>query len=491
LEANEANAAKAKAAGTDFPAILKKAAPETFETKAWATIGFNVETVEYKNISFTVWDVGGQDKSEVDQVLAKLKTLPPLVHHQEIENLKTLLGEVENNQRFLLQGGDCAESFNYCNSTDIENKLKVLIQMSLVLTYGGRTPLVRIIRGAGQYAKPRSKPTEMVEGEEILAFRGDNINGFEKNQREHNPKRLLDAYFHSASTWNYVRALLSGGFADLHQPNQWTLDHVKSSSAKSEYEALVNQMLDSLDFMKTIRAEEPSSTRQVEMFSSHEGLILDYEQSMTRKIGDKWYNVGAHFLWIGDRTRDLKGAHIEYFRGISNPIGVKVGPSMQNEELINLIKLLNPAQESGRITLITRYGANKVAEMLPKHIKAVQEAGLKVVWCCDPMHGNTEVVSSGLKTRRFDNILKELSLNFSLHKQNGSRLGGVHFELTGDGVTECIGGSMEMNENDLQLNYQTFCDPRLNYEQSLDMAFLISKIMEEERLGTSAKKRKK
>lgn len=283
-----------------------------------------------------------------------------------------------------------------------------------------------------------------------------------------------------------MRALLNGGFADLHHPDQWALDHVRDSAVRQEYETMVSQMLDAVDFMRTIQAEEASSTRHVDMFSSHEGLILDYEQAMTRKIGDKWYNLGAHFLWIGDRTRQLDGAHIEYFRGIANPIGIKVGPSTKESELVELIRKLNPQKEPGKITLITRYGVSKVQELLPKHIKAVQAAGLKVVWCSDPMHGNTEVTSSGIKTRRFDNILKELSLAFTIHKDHGSKLGGVHFELTGDGVTECIGGSMEMAEGDLQQNYQSFCDPRLNYEQSLDMAFLISKIFEQSRKSESA-----
>lgn len=421
------------------------------------------------------------DREAVQQTLAKLRTLPPLVHPNEIDNLKRQLGEASRGERFLLQGGDCAEIFSYCNGDAIESKLKVIIQMSLVLTYGARIPLVRVLRAAGQYAKPRSSPTENHNGQQIPSYRGDNINGFKPSERTPDPDRLLQAYFHSAATWNYVRALLSGGFADLHRPQQWTLEHVRSDTVRTDYQELVRRMMDSLDFMRTIHAENESSTMSVDMFSSHEGLILDYEEALTRKVGSKYYNSSAHFLWIGDRTRQLNGAHIEYFRGITNPIGVKVGPSMKDDELVQLVKKLNPSNEAGKITLITRYGCDKVSQFLPGHIRAVQAASLNVLWCSDPMHGNTESSASGLKTRRFEKIIDELSQNFRIHKDLGSKLGGVHFELTGDSVTECLGGSMEMHEDDLSTNYQTQCDPRLNYSQSMDMAFLISKFFEKER----------
>jgi len=422
-----------------------------------------------------------ENQSQVDKVLKKLVTLPPLVHANEIERLKAQLAEAARGERFLLQGGDCAEIFNYCNSEAIEGKLKILIQMSLVLTYGARIPLVRIVRGAGQYAKPRSNPTENYNGQQIASYRGDNINGFNPDDRKHDPDRLLQAYFHSAATWNYVRALLSGGFADLHRPEQWTLEQVRSDAIRQDYQELVRRMLDALDFMKTIHAENETSTSNVDMFSSHEGLILQYEEALTRKVNGKFYNMSSHFQWIGDRTRQLNGAHIEYFRGIANPIGVKVGPSMKPQELVEVIQKLNPSNEEGKITLISRYGSDKVSAILPTHLAAVNEAKLNVLWCSDPMHGNTEASSLGLKTRRFDRIIEELSQTFRIHKEHGSRLGGVHLELTGDNVTECVGGTMEMEEKDLATNYLTQCDPRLNYNQSLDIAFLIARYYEKER----------
>jgi len=426
------------------------------------------------------------DQDHVDRCLNKLKSLPPLVSVSEIENLRQQLAEVSEGKRFLLQGGDCAEIFEYCSEDPIQNKLRVLLQMSLVLTWGGRIPVVRVARMAGQYAKPRSKPTEIINGKEIPAFRGDNVNGFDVSDRTPNPDRLVQAYFHSAATMNFVRGLLNGDFASLKNNHNWdmSLSHVRSPSIKAEYEGIVNRMTDAMDFFRVIGADDQTeaTTKTVDMFMSHEGLLLDYEQQLTRKCGDRYYNMGTHFLWIGDRTRQLDGGHVEYFRGLSNPVGIKVGPSMKPEELIALIKLVDPNNEPGRVTLITRYGYDKIYEHLPGHLDAVKEAGLKVVWCCDPMHGNTKVTEEGIKTRVFDNIAEELSRAFRIHKQRGSRLGGVHFELTGDSkITECMGGSMELSSIDLRTNYKTFCDPRLNYEQSLDIAFLIAKYYEKER----------
>eukprot|EP00128_Syssomonas_multiformis_P012554 Colp12_sorted_trinity150504_noHs@2351 len=423
-----------------------------------------------------------KDEEKLTAVLDKVKKLPPLVHPGEIDQLRTYLGEASEGKRFLLQGGDCAEIFQYCNTVDIENKLKVLLQMSLVLTYGARTPVVRIARMAGQYAKPRSSNTELVDGEEVLSYRGDHVNGFDKNDREADPDRLLQAYFHSSATLNYVRALVNGGFADLRHPDNWKMDHVKNLHTRQQYEDTVTRMLDALDFMKTIDPHLSSdSMRSVDIFTSHEGLLLNYEEALTRKIGNQYYNVSAHFLWIGDRTRELGGAHIEYFRGLANPVGIKVGPSMAPEELVRVLRILNPDNVPGKVTLITRYGAKLVQQHLPGHIRAVKNAGLKVVWCCDPMHGNTSKSSSGLKTRNFDSILEELRHCFSTHKEHGSRLNGVHFELTGDAVTECTGGSAKLSEDDLVKNYKTFCDPRLNHKQSMDMAFLIANYYQKER----------
>ncbi|KJE91825.1 phospho-2-dehydro-3-deoxyheptonate aldolase [Capsaspora owczarzaki ATCC 30864] len=421
------------------------------------------------------------DPSQVDTALGRLRSLPPLVHWGEIDRLRKSLADAAEGNCFVMQGGDCAELFQYCNQTQIENKLKILLQMSLVLTWGARTPIVRIARIAGQYGKPRSSPTEVVDGKTVPSFRGDNVNGFELSEREANPDRLVQAYFHSAATLNYVRALVSGGFADLRHPDNWTLEHVRLESTRRMYEDMVGRMLDALHFTKTIGAAESHGLETVDLFVSHEGLLLDYESALTIPVNNQFYNVGTHFLWIGDRTRQLDHGHVEYFRGISNPIGVKVGPSTQPNELVELIRTLNPCEIPGKVSLITRYGCDKIQSSLPAHIAAVQAAGIKVAWICDPMHGNTESTASGLKTRNFDKILKELSLAFEIHQQHGRQLNGVHFELTGDTVTECTGGSVNLVEEDLSRNYQSFCDPRLNYEQSLDMAFLIADFFQRRR----------
>ncbi|KAJ3216495.1 hypothetical protein HDU67_009362 [Dinochytrium kinnereticum] len=451
------------------------ASPDAWSPDSWKT----------KKI---VQDVTYDDQEHLERVLKKINHLPPLVSEAEIQSLRAQLAEVAEGKRFLLQGGDCAELFEYCNQSAIEKKLKVLLQMSLILVWGGRTSVVRIGRMAGQYAKPRSKPMEVVDGKEYFAFRGDNVNGNDLKDRKPDPERLTGAYFHSAATINYVRTLLAGGFADLHHPDSWNLEgwdlaHVRSPQIRMEYQTILDRLHDALDFMRTIGADEQqeNTLKSVDMFMSHEGLLLDYEQQLTRKgVDGKHYNFGTHFLWIGDRTRQLDGAHVEFFRGLANPIGVKVGPSMKPEELGPLLDILDPDMQPGKITLISRYGHDQIQEYLPAHIKAVQATGHKVVWCCDPMHGNTETVN-GIKTRRYELIAEELGKAFRIHKQFGSRLGGVHFELTGDRVTETIGGSMELAEDDLPINYQTFCDPRLNYEQSLDIAFSIAKFFQEQR----------
>ncbi|KAG9072655.1 hypothetical protein KI688_000427 [Linnemannia hyalina] len=443
-------------------------------------------------------DVDYPDQAHLSKVLEKIGRLPPMVAPGEIHRLRQQLADVAHGKAFLLQGGDCAELFDYCAQGPIEAKLKVLLQMSLVLVWGARMPVVRIARMAGQYAKPRSKPTEMHEGKEILSYRGDNVNGYEPDDRTPDPERLLGAYFHSAATLNYVRAILAEGFADLHHPSNWNLHHVKSSTLRQEYQGIVDRLTDALDFMKTIGADPnaggahsesvSSPLNTVDIFASHEGLLLEYEQALTRLMTDpansaqqKYYNVGTHFIWIGDRTRQLDGAHVEYFRGIENPIGVKCGPSMKPEELIDLLNILDADKRPGKITLITRYGVDQVDKYLPGHIKAVQESGHTVVWACDPMHGNTKQSVSGVKTRHLIDITKELSQAIRIHKQMGSHLGGVHFELTGDRVTECVGGSMELLDAELLDRYETHCDPRLNYEQALDMAFLIAKYQEKQR----------
>ncbi|KAG0040484.1 hypothetical protein BGZ82_002200 [Podila clonocystis] len=441
-------------------------------------------------------DVDYPDQAHLAKVLEKIGRLPPMVAPGEIHRLRQQLADVAQGKAFLLQGGDCAELFDYCSQSPIEAKLKVLLQMSLVLVWGARMPVVRIARMAGQYAKPRSKPTEMHEGKEILSYRGDNVNGYDPADRIPDPERLLGAYFHSAATLNYVRSILGEGFADLHHPSNWNLHHVKSATLRQEYQSIVDRLTDALDFMKTIGADPnsnnshatPSTLNTVDIFASHEGLLLEYEQALTRLMMDptnssqkKYYNVGTHFIWIGDRTRQLDGAHVEYFRGIENPIGVKCGPSMKPDELVDLLNILDADKRPGKITLITRYGVDQVDKYLPGHIKAVQESGHVVVWACDPMHGNTKQSVSGVKTRHLVDITRELSQAIRIHKQFGSHLGGVHFELTGDRVTECVGGSMELLDEELLERYETHCDPRLNYEQALDMAFLIAKYQEKQR----------
>ncbi|KAI8980977.1 DAHP synthetase [Pilobolus umbonatus] len=420
-----------------------------------------------------VQDVEYEDKEQLDKVLNKLNRLPPMVSPSEIEKLREQLKQVALGNSFLLQGGDCAELFDYCSSDPIEAKLKVLLQMSLVLTWGARTSVVRIARMAGQYAKPRSNPMEMHEGKEIHSFRGDNVNGFDPKDRKPDPERLLGAYFHSAATLNYVRTLLDSGFADLHEPSNWDLNHVRSDHVRREYQNIVTQLTDAFDFMKTIGADNASSNalNSVDFFVSHEALLLDYEASLTRELispstkKKKWYNTGSHFLWIGDRTRQPDGAHVNYMKGIENPIGVKVGPSTKPLELVELMNTLNPLKEIGKVTLITRFGASNVEKYLPQHIIAVRNSGHIPVWVCDPMHGNTKTASGNLKTRHFIDIIQELSQTFRVHQCH----------------EKCIGGSMDLRDSDLSTNYQTYCDPRLNYEQSLDVAFLIAKYYENER----------
>lgn len=371
--------------------------------------------------------------------------------------------------------------------------------------------MVRIGRIAGQYAKPRSSGTETIDNREVLSFRGDNVNGLDPNDRTPDPERLLSAYFHSTATLNYVRGLLTSGFASLHHPRDWSLSHVRSPALRSEFEKITRGLSDALDFSHTIGADSGRESApfdrgggrgvlgEIDFYTSHEGLMLDWEQAMTREVNiagsgpspqeKGFYNTSAHFIWVGDRTRQLDGAHIEYFRGIRNPIAIKVGPSLENAELIRLLQIVNPNKESGRVTLITRYGAGKIGDHLPGHIEAVKHSQHPVAWVCDPMHGNTLTSSSGFKTRNFGTIISELTSCISIHAACGSQLGGVSLEFTGElndegfSVTECLGGSMELSEEQLGLRYQSFCDPRLNFEQSLDVAFLISNYFKEERLG--------
>lgn len=418
------------------------------------------------------------DPVALERTLCELSRLPPLVTSWEVENLKTQLAEAARGERFLLQGGDCAETFDECRSSVIANKLKILLKMSMVLVYGSRKPVIRVGRLAGQYAKPRSTDMETRDGVTLLSYRGNLINrpGFTPEDRTPDPRLLLRGYERAALTINFIRGLVDGGFADIHHPEQWNLAFVNHASRSEDYRQIIDSIGQSVYFLEAIAGRRLDELNRAEFFTSHDGLHLAYEQTQTRQVPRRphWYNLTTHFPWIGDRTRAIGGAHVEYFRGIANPIGVKVGPMITPDELPDLIGVLNPTNEPGRITLIHRFGAGKIEQCLPPLIEAVRRRGQQVLWCCDPMHGNTVVTRSGLKTRSFDEILSELSLAFEIHERSGSILGGVHFELTGDNVTECLGGARGLTEADLAEAYLSDVDPRLNYEQALEMAFGIA-----------------
>jgi 3-deoxy-7-phosphoheptulonate synthase len=421
------------------------------------------------------------DPEAVAAVLNQLARLPPLVTSWEIENLKSQLADAVRGERFLLQGGDCSESFEDCESGVIAAKLKILLQMSLVLIHGAKKRVIRVGRFAGQYAKPRSADTETRNGLSLPVYRGDMVNraGFSAADRAPDPANLLRAYERASLTLNFIRALVDGGFADLHHPEYWELSWVRNSPRAAEYMRMVEALGESVRFLETLTGHPVSEINRVDFFTSHEGLHLLYEQAQTRQVPRRcgWYNLATHFPWIGNRTRALDGAHVEYFRGIRNPIGVKIGSPITPEEVVALCHVLNPENEPGRLTLITRFGAGRVETDLPPIVQAVQRAGCTVLWCCDPMHGNTELTSSGLKTRRFDRILAELEATFHILADAGTHLGGVHFELTGENVTECIGGASGVSEADLTRAYRSQVDPRLNYEQALEMALLLARLL--------------
>lgn len=452
------------------------------------------------------------DAAAVGRVVQQLAALPPLVTSWEIESLKHQLAEASRGQRFLLQGGDCAERFDDCESNAIANKLKILLQMSLVLVHGTHKRVIRVGRFAGQYAKPRSCDTESRNGQTLPAYRGDIVNSaaFTPESRTPDPTLLLRGYERAALTINFIRALIDGGFADLHHPEYWDLDFVRHSPRAVEYQRIVESIGESLRFMETLAGTNVGQINRVDFFTSHEGLHLLYEQAQTRTVPRRtgWYNLSTHLPWIGVRTSDPDGAHVEYFRGIRNPIGLKVGVPPANESkrdtkvrIARLLELLHPDDEPGRLTIIHRFGAREIARHLPTIIEAVQSTGKTVLWCCDPMHGNTEAVtvqtaaaignhsgpaeSTGqagattttvtLKTRKFEHILAELEQAFEIHRMMGTYLGGVHFELTGDNVTECTGGARGLSDADLIRAYKSQVDPRLNYEQALEMAMLIAR----------------
>jgi 3-deoxy-7-phosphoheptulonate synthase len=428
------------------------------------------------------------DPAELEGVLQQLALMPPLVTSWEIDHLHRGIAAAQRGEAWLLQGGDCAETFEQCQTEPIASKLKLLLQMSLAIVFGSRKKILRVGRMAGQYAKPRSSGTETQGSVTLPCYRGDLVNRFEFNStaRRADPLSLLRGYERSALTLNFVRALSEGGFADLHHPENWNLLFVNEAKGEAarRYKELVKSLGDAIRFMETI-LDGPTATqlKRVDFFTSHEALHLDYETALTRRSvrGIGYYNLGTHFPWIGDRTRDISGAHIEYFRGILNPVAVKVGPSMQSDELIEITKRLNPDNIEGRLTLIHRMGHQKIASHLPPLIEALASEKRKVLWVCDPMHGNTISTIHGRKTRKVDDIVEELRLAFAIHRDCGSQLGGAHLELTGENVTECVGGSRGLTEHDLESAYQTQLDPRLNYEQALEIAFEISSHITEDR----------
>jgi len=418
------------------------------------------------------------DQAELDRAVSSLSKLPPIVTSWEVDALKEHIAMAQRGEAFVLQGGDCAETFDECTSENIVAKLKILLQMSLVMLYGLKKPVVRVGRMAGQYAKPRSADTETRDGKTLPSFRGDLVNrsGFTDAERIPEPELILRGYERAALTLNFVRSLIDGGFADLHHPEYWDLDWVGHSPMAGEYRAIVHSISESLDFLETVLGREMHLAQKAEMYAAHEGLHLLYEQSQTRYLDrrGRWYNLTTHFPWIGMRTAMMDGAHVEYFRGISNPMGIKIGPGMTREWLQDLIRTLNPNNEPGRLTLIHRFGAKSVEEHLPDLISAVRETGSPVLWVCDPMHGNTETTASGVKTRRFDNVVSELESSFAVHQNMGSYLGGVHLELTGENVTECTGGARGLTDGDLARSYKSTVDPRLNYEQAMEIAMRIA-----------------
>jgi 3-deoxy-7-phosphoheptulonate synthase len=418
------------------------------------------------------------DKAALERAVAELSRLPPIVTSWEIDELRTQIAKAQRGEAFVLQGGDCAETFDECTSENIVDKLKILLQMSLVMLYGLKKPVIRVGRMAGQYAKPRSADTETREDQTLPSFRGDlvNRNPFTADDRIPNPQLILRGYERAALTLNFVRSLIDGGFADLHHPEFWDLDWVGHSEMADEYHNIVDSISNSLDFLESISGRALHQTQRADIYAAHEGLHLSYEQSQTRflKHRERWYNLTTHFPWIGMRTASIDGAHVEYFRGIANPIGIKVGTGMDAEWLQGLIGVLNPNNEPGRITLIHRFGAKSIEDCLPDLIRAVRETGSPVLWVCDPMHGNTESTADGTKTRRFDNIVAELEAAFRVHSELGSYLGGVHLELTGDNVTECTGGARGLTDADLARAYKSTVDPRLNYEQAMEVAMRIA-----------------
>jgi 3-deoxy-7-phosphoheptulonate synthase len=428
------------------------------------------------------------DPAALTRVEGELRRMPPLVFAGEARRLKSLLADVAAGRAFLLQGGDCAESFKEFSADNIRDTFRLILQMAVVLTFAGGKPVVKVGRMAGQFAKPRSAPIETVDGVTLPSYRGDNINGmeFEAQARAPDPERLIRAYSQSASTLNLLRAFAGGGYADLHNIHRWTLGFVDGSPQGARYRELTDKISEALDFMQAIGVTPQShpDLSRVEFFTSHEALLLGFEEAMTRidSTSGDWYDVSAHLLWIGERTRQLDGAHVEFMRGIRNPVGLKVGPTLEPDELLALIDALNPDDEPGRLTLYGRFGADKIAARLPRLMEATRRDGRQVVWAIDPMHGNTLVAGNGYKTRPFDRILAEVRSFIEIAQAEGVHPGGVHLEMTGQNVTECLGGARALAEGELAMRYDTHCDPRLNGEQALELAFLVSEKLKSDRI---------
>ncbi len=423
------------------------------------------------------------DLKELKEVEEKLKSLPPLVFAGEARSLKEELAKVCNGEAFLLQGGDCAESFTNFNANNIRDMFKVLLQMAIVLTFAGGYPVVKVGRVAGQFAKPRSSDFEEANGIKLPSYRGDIINGFEFDEKARvpDPKRMIEAYYQSASTMNLLRAFSRGGLADLHQVHKWNLGFVKKPEIGEKYAKLADELTKTLSFMAAcgITSANTPVINQTAVYTSHEALLLPYEEALTRvdSLSGEWYDCSAHMLWIGERTRGINDAHVHFLSGVKNPIGVKIGPSAKAEDVIALANKLNPENEAGRLNVIIRMGADKIGENLPKILRELKREGLNIVYSIDPMHGNTVKTSNNYKTREFDKIISEVRSFFEIHKAEGTRAGGVHLEMTGQDVTECTGGALNITESSLEQRYETQCDPRLNADQALELAFLMADLV--------------
>ncbi|MBT05481.1 MAG: 3-deoxy-7-phosphoheptulonate synthase class II [Rhodospirillaceae bacterium] len=448
-------------------------------TEAWSLEGWRKLPIKHQPVY--------ADPRAQAAVEDQIKMFPPLVFAGEARSLRSRLADAANGHAFLLQGGDCAESFAEFHPDHIRDTFRVLLQMAVVLTYGAALPVIKVGRMAGQFAKPRSSDVEAQDGVELPSYRGDIINGIEFSEmsRLPDPGRMLQAYSQAASTLNLIRAFAQGGYADLHEVHRWNLGFVSGSPQSERYQDLADRIGESLAFMEAcgLTTDGVAELRQTDFFTSHEALLLGYEETLTRvdSTTGSWYDCSAHMLWIGDRTRSLNEAHVEFLRGVQNPIGVKVGPSMDQEELLKLIDILNPGNEAGRLTLIARMGADKIGELLPPLLARVKAEGKVVLWACDPMHGNTIKSSTGYKTRPFDRVVSEVEQFFGAHLAEGTYAGGVHFEMTGQDVTECTGGAQEISEESLRDRYHTHCDPRLNASQSIELAFLIAEQLKAQR----------